>query len=63
MFLAVLLFLFLDLLCSVPTAWIVMLVLGAVHSQVAAVPAFGFWLTLFVVYAIGLVFGRSHVSR
>ena len=36
---------------SVPSAWVVMLLLGVAHSFEPAVPAIGFWLTWLLVLA------------
>ena len=37
-------------------AWVVMLVLGAIHLDLAASwPHPGYWITLLVVFAVGLV--------
>jgi hypothetical protein len=44
---------------SVPGAFIAMLLLGALHSHVAAVPALGFVPTYFAYLLARLVFGDS----
>lgn len=49
-------------LSAVPLeAWLLMLVLGAVHSVVAVVPAVGFWTA--VLFVIGLNLLTSRVRK
>lgn len=40
------------LILSLPTAWVVMLLLGVAHSLNPAVPALGFWLTWVLTLAL-----------
>lgn len=45
-------------------AWIVMLFLGAAHSTDGRVPAFGYWTTLCLVIAAGIVVsGAKHCKK
>lgn len=37
-------------------AWLLMLLLGALHSAAPAVPALGFWLCTMVVFVINVIF-------
>jgi hypothetical protein len=39
----------------VPTAWIVMLILGTFHASYVSVPALSFWLTFLGVFAVRLL--------
>jgi hypothetical protein len=39
------------------TGWVVMLLLGVVHSALPAVPALGYWVTVAIVGVISLVLG------
>lgn len=50
------------LLISVVLAWLLMLLVGAVHSQVPEVPAFGFWPCFLVIFIINLLRGGTQVN-
>lgn len=43
------------LLLALLTSWPVMMLLGAVHSQIPQVPAFGYWATLLILATLALV--------
>lgn len=43
-------------------AWFVMLLLGAAHSADARVPAFGYWVTFALTYAVHMVARTAALS-
>lgn len=47
---------------SLLLTWPIMLLFGAVHSFLPAIPAFGFWQTLAVVLLIKFLFGGNSVN-
>lgn len=43
------------ILAAIGQTWVLMLLFGAVHSFVPAVPAFGFWQVFLVTTLIGMI--------
>lgn len=52
----------LALVFAVPGAWILMLLVGALHSLVPSVPALGFWVCYLIFFIVRLLFGNNHTT-